>query len=108
MWQVSGDATPFFAFAGARPDLTTCRAEINSDRVARVGGHRLSKDCEPRLFPGQSFVLPLPGLSAVAGDICGRLASGRGARPDLSPVHREDPGGIGIAWMQDHWEADVA
>src|SRR5262245_44802267 len=106
--QVSGDAVPFLAFVCARPDLTAGRAEINSDRIAHVSGHRLSKDGEPRLVWGQSFVQPLPGLSAVAGDVCGGLTSGRGARPNLRPVHRENPDCVGIARVQDHRKADVA
>src|SRR5262245_48631888 len=106
--QVSGDAAPFLAFVGARPDLAAGRAEIDSDGVALVGGHRLSKDGDPRMFWGQSFVQPLPGLSGVAGDVCGGLASGGSARPDLRPVHRKDPDGVGIARVQDHREADVA
>src|SRR5262252_10704204 len=83
--QVSGDAVPFLAFVCASPDLAAGSAEIYSDGIARVGSHRLSKDCEPRLFWRQSFVQPLPCLSAVTSDVCGRLASGRGARPNLSP-----------------------
>src|SRR5262249_48855768 len=106
--QVSGDAVPFLAFVCASPDLAAGRAEIDSDGIARVGGHRLSKDGEPRLFWGPSLVQPLPGLSAVASDVCGRLASGSGARPNLSPVHRKNPYGVGIARMQDHRKADVA
>src|SRR5262245_12401623 len=106
--QVSGDAAPFLALVGARPDLAAGRAEIDSDGIARVGGHRLSKDGEPGLFGGQSFVKPLPGLSAVASDVCGRLTSGSGARPNLSPVHRKNPDGVGIARVQDHRKADVA
>src|SRR5215472_10075311 len=66
--QVSGDADPFLAFVCASPDLAAGRAEINSDGIARVGGHRLSKDCEPCMLGGQPFVQPPPGLSGVAGD----------------------------------------
>src|SRR5215471_13218186 len=106
--QVSGDAIPFLSFVGASPDFAAGRAEINTGRIAFVSGHRLSKDCEPCLFGGQSFILSLPGLSAVARNVCGRLASGRSARPNLSPIHRKDPDSIGIARVQDHWESDVA
>src|SRR5262245_13553604 len=106
--QVSGDAVPFLAFVCASPDLATGRAEIDSDGIARVCGHRLSKDGKPRLFGWQPFVQPLPGLSAVASDVCGGLASGSGARPNLSPVHRKNPDGFGIARVQDHRKADVA
>src|SRR5262245_37798342 len=81
VWQVSGDAVPFLAFVDAGPDFAAGRAEIDSDGIASVGGHRLPEDGEPRLFNGQSFVLPLPGLSAVACDICGGLAPRRSARP---------------------------
>src|SRR5262245_13966830 len=101
------NAIPLRALIRARPNLAAGRAEIKAHRIARVGGHRLTKDGEPSLLFWQTVVQPLPSLARIARHIGGRLATWTRARPDLRAVHWKNPDRLWVARMQNHRKADV-
>src|SRR6185369_9846969 len=106
--QVAGEGFPLLAFVAAHPQFAAGRAEIEADRVVAVGSHRLALHRPPRLAGGQAGVEAMPGFAAVVRRVDRRLAAWAGARPDAGAVHREDPGGVGVARMHDERETDVA
>src|SRR5579859_2829762 len=102
------DPRPALALIRACPDLAAGGAEIQSCRIVAVGAHRLPLHRPPGMLRRQSAIQALPARAGVTGHVNGRLAAGTGARPDFRTVHREYPGAVRIAWMQDDRKADVA
>ena len=70
--------------------------------------HRLALDRPPRLLARQANIEALPARSGVARAIDRGHAAGAGARPDAAAVHREHPGGVGVARVHHQRKADVA
>src|SRR5206468_1869082 len=90
-WHVSDQTAPLLSFGPAAPNLSGGGSEVQSDRLVRIGGHRLAFDGPPGLALRKALVLPRPALAGVASDVRRGLAVRADPRPDFRAVHREHP-----------------
>src|SRR5262249_48671385 len=90
------------------PDFAAGGAEVEPHRVVAVAAHRLALDGEPALLGRKAVVLALPRAAAVARAVDRRPSAGGHPGPNLTPVHREDPGRLVAARVRDDREPDVA
>src|SRR5262249_52328648 len=108
LWQMARQTAPAGALVPAHPELAAGRPEIETDRIAPVRGHRLALNRPPSLALRQAGGTALPAAAPATRDMGAGDPAGGGSRPDAGAVHREDPGGTGVARMDSHGKADIS
>src|SRR5918998_997343 len=101
-----GKGLPALPLVGGGEQLPGAGPEVEAGRVEPVAGEAVAEHGQPGVALGQPGGQRLPGVAGVPGPVDAGLAVGGAA--ELVGVQRDDPGGVGVAGVGDHGEAEVA
>src|SRR4029453_5409181 len=104
--QPLGQGLPALAFVGGGEQLPGAGPEVEAGRLQPVGGEPVAEHGQPGVALGQALGQRRPGVAGVPGPVHPGLAVGGAGK--LVGVQRDDPGGVGVAGVGDHGEAEVA